>query len=114
MSFVGAELPNNSGVLVATDEVGSTGDRLRAKAFTLSSRKWPHLADRPGDIVRASFGRFGDDAVVELSDDALVRLAREDLRDVLGTEITPSDTVVQRWRGGLPQYAPGQDRKSVV
>src|SRR5690606_21936476 len=52
----GTALPDNSGILVAT------GEDLRAKAFTLSSRKWPHLAGRPAALVRASFGKFGDDS----------------------------------------------------
>ncbi|NED70327.1 protoporphyrinogen oxidase, partial [Streptomyces sp. SID10244] len=34
----GTPLPDHSGVLVAT------GDSLRAKAFTFSSQKWPHLS----------------------------------------------------------------------
>ena len=53
---VRVDLPQNSGILVATDAA------LGAKAFTLSSRKWPHLAERERDLVRASFGRFGDAA----------------------------------------------------
>ena len=48
---VDTALPVNSGILVAT------GEALRAKAFTLSSRKWPHLADGESLVVRASFGR---------------------------------------------------------
>ena len=43
-------LPENSGVLVSTD-----AKDVHAKAFTLSSRKWPHLAERGGALVRASF-----------------------------------------------------------
>ncbi|MFC4602792.1 protoporphyrinogen oxidase [Rhodococcus kronopolitis] len=98
---LGAALPENSGILVAT------GESLRAKAFTLSSRKWPHLARRGAALVRASFGRFGDAALVEASDAELVALARADLETVTGVSVDPADAVVQRWRGGLPQYGPG-------
>lgn len=94
-------LPDNSGILVAT------GEPLRAKAFTLSSRKWPHLAAREVALVRASFGRFGDDAPLSWSDDDLVAAAVADLSTVTGLPIDPLDAVVQRWPGGLPQYAPG-------
>lgn len=94
-------LPENSGILVATDE------SLRAKAFTLSSRKWPHLAARDVALVRASFGRFGDDTLLYWSDADLIRAAAEDLTTVTGLDIRPLHAVVQRWRGGLPQYAPG-------
>ncbi|WP_410869621.1 protoporphyrinogen oxidase [Nocardia sp. A7] len=94
-------LPDNSGILVAT------GEPLRAKAFTLSSRKWPHLAERAVALVRASFGRLGDDAPLSWSDDELIAAAVADLTTVTGIPITPLDAVVQRWPGGLPQYAPG-------
>jgi oxygen-dependent protoporphyrinogen oxidase len=107
LAFDAVELPTNSGVLVATGEFGDGGEPLRAKAFTLSSRKWPHLADRGVSLVRCSFGRFGDDAIVDASDADIVAAAREDLRTVLGVDDAPTDTVVQRWHGGLPQYAPG-------
>uniref|UniRef100_UPI003D93B7E5 protoporphyrinogen oxidase n=1 Tax=Gordonia sp. B7-2 TaxID=3420932 RepID=UPI003D93B7E5 len=105
-------LPDHSGVLVAT------GEQLRAKAFTFSSQKWEHLADRCAPVsVRASFGRFGAPVPSELEepgvDDRLVAEALADLDEVcdaagvgaLSSQIT--DVVVQRWTGGLPVYAPG-------
>ncbi|MFF2082386.1 FAD-dependent oxidoreductase [Nocardia sp. NPDC058176] len=94
-------LPDNSGILIAT------GEPLRAKAFTLSSRKWPHLAERDVALVRASFGRFGDESPLTWSDDELIAAAVTDLSTVTGIPITPLEAVVQRWPGGLPQYAPG-------
>ncbi|MCM6774378.1 protoporphyrinogen oxidase [Nocardia sp. CDC159] len=102
-------LPHNSGILVATREP------LRAKAFTLSSRKWTHLAQREIALVRASFGRFGDDAPLSWSDDELISAATADLATVTGLRIEPMTAVVQRWRGGLPQYAPGHvDRVAAI
>ncbi|WP_024805921.1 protoporphyrinogen oxidase [Nocardia sp. BMG51109] len=98
---VDTPLPDNSGILVAT------GEPLRAKAFTLSSRKWPHLAERDVALVRASFGRSGDDTPLSWSDEQLIAAAAEDLCTVTGIESTPSAARVQRWPGGLPQYAPG-------
>ncbi|NUS95107.1 MAG: protoporphyrinogen oxidase, partial [Nocardia sp.] len=98
-------LPPNSGVLVAT------GEPLRAKAFTLSSRKWAHLAVRGTALVRASFGRFGDDAVLNLSDAELIDAATADLATVTGAPIAARSAVVQRWPGGLAQYAPGHTER---
>ncbi|WP_280354479.1 protoporphyrinogen oxidase [Nocardia otitidiscaviarum] len=98
-------LPDNSGILVAT------GEPLRAKAFTLSSRKWPHLADRDVALVRASFGRFGDPVPLSWPDTELVAAAVDDLTAVTGVPIRPLAAVVQRWPGGLPQYAPGHSER---
>ncbi|WP_067813521.1 protoporphyrinogen oxidase [Nocardia inohanensis] len=96
-----AALPDNSGILVAT------GEPLRAKAFTLSSRKWPHLAAREVAVVRASFGRYGAAAPLTWSDEELITAARADLATVTGATIHPRQAIVQRWPRGLPQYAPG-------
>ncbi|MBU3065973.1 protoporphyrinogen oxidase [Nocardia sp. NEAU-G5] len=100
-------LPDNSGILVAT------GEPLRAKAFTLSSRKWPHLAARNVALVRVSFGRFGDDTLLSWPDPDLIAAAAADLTTVTGLEIRPVSALVQRWPGGLPQYAPGHDDRVV-
>ncbi|MEX3504146.1 protoporphyrinogen oxidase [Corynebacterium sp. LK2510] len=95
-------LPANSGVLV-----GSGAQDVRAKAFTLSSRKWPHLAERGGALVRASFGRFGDTIAVRASEDDLVDWALDDLHTITGFDGRAAgleEIYVQRWFGGLPRY----------
>ena len=95
-------LPQNSGVLVAAGE-----QDVRAKAFTLSSRKWPHLAERGGALVRASFGRFGDDVAIRADEDDLVDWALDDLQTVTGFDGRAAgleEIYVQRWFGGLPRF----------
>lgn len=95
-------LPENSGVLVSAG-----ADDVHAKAFTLSSRKWPHLAERGGALVRASFGRFGDDVAIRASEDDLVDWALDDLQTVTGfdgREAGLEEIFVQRWFGGLPRF----------
>ncbi|MBJ8345100.1 protoporphyrinogen oxidase [Antrihabitans sp. YC2-6] len=101
-------LPGNSGILVAS------GESLRAKAFTLSSRKWPHLARRQVLIVRASFGRAGEN-MDHWTERDLIDAARADLERVTGTSIEPVDATVALWRNGLPQYGPGHlDRVAAI
>ncbi|AZA12220.1 protoporphyrinogen oxidase [Corynebacterium gerontici] len=95
-------LPDNSGILVATD-----AKDVRAKAFTFSSKKWPHLGERGGALVRASFGRYGDDAITRMEEDELVDLALDDLQRITGFDGRAaglSEIFVQRWFGGLPVY----------
>lgn len=91
--------PECSGVLVAS------GEPLRAKALTLSSRKW----GIPGDtqFLRLSFGRCGDDLAASASDDELLGWALSDLVDVFGLSVEPIDARVQRWLDAMPQYGPG-------
>jgi oxygen-dependent protoporphyrinogen oxidase len=69
----------------------------------------------PVTLVRASYGRFGAAAVVDSSDEQLIAMARADLETVTGVSTEPVDVFVQRWHGGLPQYAPGHlDRVAAI
>ncbi len=105
MKFASAEgLPDNSGILVAADE-----DSVKAKAFTFSSKKWPHLGERGGALVRASFGRFKDDELTRAEEDLLVDYALDDLQTITGFDGRAAgldEIYVQRWFGGLPVYSP--------
>lgn len=94
-------LPEYSGILVAADA------GMDAKAFTFSSRKWPHLGERGGAVVRASFGRLGDDSLVHLGDDELLAKGRADLEALTGFAAEPAEVIVQRWWGGIPRYGVG-------
>lgn len=94
-------IPERSGVLLGSDAP------TEAKAFTLSSRKWPHLAERGGAIVRASFGSSGNPWHLEVDNRALLSFAVEDLERITGERKTPEEYFVQRWWGGLPRYGVG-------
>ncbi len=95
----GLDFPQNSGVLVAS------GERLHAKAITLSSRKWGRRTDV--ELLRLSFGRFGDDLATRASDDELLAWALEDLATVFDLTVEPVDVHLQRWPDAMPQYGPG-------
>jgi protoporphyrinogen/coproporphyrinogen III oxidase len=95
----GVQFPQNSGVLVAS------GERLHAKAITLSSRKWGRRTDV--ELLRLSFGRFGDEVARHASDDELLAWAIADLGIVFGLTVDPVEVCVQRWPDAMPQYGPG-------
>ena len=83
---------------------------LTIKASTFSTVKWPWLAATHPDrtFLRASIGRHREEESLHRSDDELVAVALADLRTVLGPDLPdPLATHVQRWGGGLPQYAVG-------
>ena len=97
-------LPASSGVLIAADEP------LSIKAFTHSARKWPHLSAASTDgllRLRASLGRAGDAPALQVDDSDLVKRVRADLATLTGISAAPVAVHVQRWGGGLPQYAVG-------
>ncbi|HEX8760883.1 MAG TPA: protoporphyrinogen oxidase [Pseudonocardiaceae bacterium] len=94
-------LPETSGVLVAASE------RLSVKAFTFSGRKWAHASSPEVLLMRASLGRHGEARMLQCDDAQLVDAVRADLAALTGITVAPVATVVVRWGGGLPQYAPG-------
>lgn len=94
-------LPKASGVLVAATEP------FAVKAFTFSGRKWAHASSDEVLLVRASLGRHGEARVLQRDDAALVEVVQADLAALTGITAPPVATVVARWGGGLPQYAPG-------
>jgi oxygen-dependent protoporphyrinogen oxidase len=99
----GTPVPEQSGVLVAS------GERLRAKAITLSTRKWGRRGNV--ELLRLSYGRFGDSAETNAArsagDEDLLAWAAHDLATVFGIDVDPVDSHVQRWIDAMPQYGPG-------
>jgi oxygen-dependent protoporphyrinogen oxidase len=102
--------------LAATDSSGFLVpplERRRIKASTFSFAKWGWVreagsADGGGLLLlRTSLGRYGEATALQASDEELVAWSLADLRDAVGVGATPVDTHVQRWGGGLPQYAVG-------
>jgi oxygen-dependent protoporphyrinogen oxidase len=77
------------------------------KAVTFSSQKWSHVGSDDLVAVRASFGRYGDAAVLQRDDDELIDLAVAELTSVAGYRGAPVAATVSRWGGGLPQYTVG-------
>lgn len=92
------DLPG-SGFLVSPSEP------VTIKASTFSSNKWGWLNVPGRTVLRASLGRAGEPLLYD--DATTTELALADLRSILGTLPSPVASHVQRWGGGLPQYAVG-------
>lgn len=103
MALPEPELPGLSGFLVPASE------GLLIKASTFFTTKWGHLRRPDGlALVRASVGRYGDEASLQRTDDDLLATVHRELSKVLGSALpTPVAGHVQRWGGALPQYTPG-------
>ncbi|WP_458315722.1 protoporphyrinogen oxidase [Mycolicibacterium brisbanense] len=102
----GTPLPQQSGVLVAgADPHDERRSLLNAKAVTLSSRKWGRRGNV--ELVRLSFGRYGDTLARDTGDEDLLAWAARDLNTLFGVTVDPVDSHVQRWIDAMPQYGPG-------
>jgi oxygen-dependent protoporphyrinogen oxidase len=88
------------------------------KASTFSFRKWAWTDALSDDVVhlRASFGRAREEADLQRDDADLVAVAVAELGEALGRPLPEVlDAHVQRWGGGLPQYAVGHvDRVATI
>jgi protoporphyrinogen/coproporphyrinogen III oxidase len=85
-------------------------DGRTIKASTFSSRKWAWAGEATPEAVflRASIGRAGEVADLQRDDDELVAIAVAEVGHALGQPLPRLvDSHVQRWGGGLPQYAVG-------
>ena len=74
------------------------------KAVTFTSRKW---AIAGPSVVRASVGRFQQEADLQREDSVLVGIVLKELTDAVGPVPPLIDSRVTRWGGALPQYAVG-------
>ncbi|HYN66847.1 MAG TPA: protoporphyrinogen oxidase [Ornithinibacter sp.] len=105
------ELPG-SGFLVPPVE-GRT-----IKASTFSFRKWAWTGELSDEVVhlRASVGRAREETDLQRDDADLVAVAVAEVGDAIGRALPRLvDAHVQRWGGGLPQYAVGHvDRVASV
>jgi oxygen-dependent protoporphyrinogen oxidase len=100
--------------MVATDASGFLvppvdGRRIKASTFSFAKWQWVSDAGAAAGVVhlRTSIGRHREEATLQVTDEELVAASLSDLGDALGLAATPVDTHVQRWGGGLPQYAVG-------
>jgi len=113
MAFSARDFPDvtGSGFLVPPVE------KRAIKAATFSFGKWDWVREA-GDgtlVMRCSLGRHREEHQLQASDEELVELALNDLADAIGLSVRPIDTHVQRWGGGLPQYAVGHlDRVAAI
>ncbi|MGI9155241.1 MAG: protoporphyrinogen oxidase [Marmoricola sp.] len=107
LAFSGRDLPETTGSGFLVPPV----DGHSVKGATYSFAKWGWVSDAGRDddlsLLRCSIGRHREEHVLQVSDEELVALAVRDLADAVGLSVLPVDSHVQRWGGGLPQYAVG-------
>jgi oxygen-dependent protoporphyrinogen oxidase len=113
MAFRDRDFPEvtGSGFLVPPVE------RRAIKAVTYSFAKWDWVRDAGAGllVMRCSLGRHREEHQLQRTDEELVDLALGDLADAIGLSVRPVDAHVQRWGGGLPQYAVGHlDRVATI
>jgi oxygen-dependent protoporphyrinogen oxidase len=115
MAFAARDFPEvtGSGFLVPPVE------KHPVKAATFSFAKWDWVREAGSGeglvLMRCSLGRHREEHQLQLDDAELAEVALTDLTDAIGLGVRPVDVHVQRWGGGLPQYAVGHlDRVAAI
>jgi oxygen-dependent protoporphyrinogen oxidase len=98
---VRAALPAGFGFLVPRSE----GKRMLAATFV--HNKFPHRAPEDRALIRCFLGGSRDEQILQLPDDEILGIVREELRQVLGLGAEPLFSRVYRWRGAMAQYTVG-------
>jgi len=82
-------------------------ERRRLMACTFVGTKFPHRVPADKITLRCFFGGAGNDAILGESDDALIAIARDELRAILGLTAAPVFSGVYRWPRSMAQYIVG-------
>ncbi|WP_116999870.1 protoporphyrinogen oxidase [Desertimonas flava] len=113
---------HHAGVVIVTMTVDDWPERLRGRsgylvpkpdqrtvtAVSFGSQKWAHWAG-PGEVLRVSLGRDGND-VTGWTDDDLVSTSVDELNRHLDLDVAPNEVRITRWPAAFPQYRPGHER----
>jgi oxygen-dependent protoporphyrinogen oxidase len=94
-------LPPGFGFLVPRSE----GRRMLAATFV--HNKFPHRAPDDRALVRCFLGGARDEQILALSEEEILRIAREDLKQIIGLGAEPLFTRVFKWKGAMAQYGVG-------
>jgi len=98
---VRASLPPGFGFLVPRSE----GKRMLAATFV--HNKFPHRAPEDRALLRCFIGGARNEQVLQASDEEVVGIVRDDLRQIIKLTADPLFSRVYRWRGAMAQYGVG-------
>jgi oxygen-dependent protoporphyrinogen oxidase len=98
---VRAVLPPGFGFLAPRSE----GKRMLAATFV--HNKFPHRAPENRALIRCFLGGSRDEQVLQLSDEEILGIVRDELREIVGLKAEPLFTRIYRWRGAMAQYTIG-------
>ncbi len=98
---VRAALPPGFGFLVPRSE----GKRMLAATFV--HNKFPHRAPPDRALLRCFLGGSRDGQVLQLPDDEILGIVREELQQILKLKAEPLFTRVYRWKKAMAQYNVG-------
>jgi protoporphyrinogen/coproporphyrinogen III oxidase len=80
-------------------------------ACTWTHKKWEHSTPEGKALLRCYVGRAGDETIVDLSDDQIIKIVLDDLNKTMDITMEPEFAVVSRWKNSMPQYTVGHKQR---
>lgn len=100
---VAAALPPGFGFLVPAKE------HSRLLACTFVHRKFSYRAPQGKALLRCFLGGTRDPEVMDLPNNEIIALVRQELRNILGLETAPLFSFISRWPSAMAQYTVGHE-----
>jgi oxygen-dependent protoporphyrinogen oxidase len=97
----GRTIPTGFGFLVPRSE----GKRMLACTFV--HNKFAGRVPEDGLLLRCFLGGSTDEAALELRDESVLRIVRQELREILGLDAEPLFAFIYRWPNAMAQYEVG-------
>ena len=76
-------------------------------AATFVHNKFPHRAPADRALLRCFLGGARDEPILSLSQDEILRITRDELKQILKLTAEPLFTRVFKWKGAMAQYGVG-------
>ena len=86
-------------------------ERHRLTACTFVGAKFSYRVPDDRIALRCFFGGTSDEAVLNESDDAVITIARQELRRILSLTAMPIEHVIARWPRSMAQYNVGHAQR---
>jgi len=83
----------------------------RIMAATWTSVKFSHRAPEDSVLIRCFVGGSKNAGLVDLPDAEIAKIAREELKELMGIDALPVVTRVYKWVRSMPQYTIGHEER---
>ncbi|MBE4906722.1 protoporphyrinogen oxidase [Bacillus luteolus] len=80
-------------------------------ACTWTHKKWPHSTPKGKVLLRCYVGKSGDEAIVDQTDEEIIKVVLDDLTKTMDIDSQPEFTMVTRWKDSMPQYTVGHKER---
>jgi oxygen-dependent protoporphyrinogen oxidase len=80
-------------------------------ACTWTHKKWAHSTPKGKLLLRCYVGRSGDETIVDLSDDRIIKIVLDDLKKTMDITMNPDFAIISRWKNSMPQYTVGHKQR---